>query len=310
MPSSIFRRHATDLIQHAISRAASAGDISHLGLRGTAREIAANDLLQPFLTSDYRIGTGKITDARGQQSDQTDLIIYSPHLLPPVLLRNDGADGIFPAEACFYSLEIKSKLTAKEMTDCVKKARRLRELDFCPGFYTVDCRPHTEINKDIFFCLFAFGSDLKSDPKKEIQRYARLDPEWERNPLISAICIAGVGCWFFRGRGYPWYYIPHTSNYDEVICFIAGIANTLSKMIQLRGSPRLGHYLLDDEPEGFTTIDGETLANPCRTLNTLSYLPPYFTAMNPRGVDPSVGAFQEALQERIAKKPRGRGQNR
>jgi hypothetical protein len=101
MPSPIFRKHATDLVLHAVNKAESATQITHNGMRGTVREIAADELFQPFLTANFQIGTGKITDAEGRQSDQTDLVVYNPSLLPPVLLRHNGPDGVFPVEACF-----------------------------------------------------------------------------------------------------------------------------------------------------------------------------------------------------------------
>src|SRR4051794_20149462 len=103
MANRIFRQHATDLIRHAVDKAQSAVNMDHAGLRGLMREIAADELLTPFLPSDFRIGSGKITDAQGLLSSQTDLIIYNPRLLPPVLFKQNGREGTFPIEACFYS---------------------------------------------------------------------------------------------------------------------------------------------------------------------------------------------------------------
>ena len=65
-----------------------------------------------------------ITDSQGCQSDRTDLVIYNPNLLPPFLYETNGREGVFPVEASFYAIEVKSRVTADKMKDGSSLARR------------------------------------------------------------------------------------------------------------------------------------------------------------------------------------------
>lgn len=253
MANPIFRAHATNLIRHAINKARSADHVDHLGLRGNIREIAADELFSPFLPSDFRIGTGKITDAQGSFSSQTDLIIYNPRLLPPVLHQQQGRDGIFPVEACFYSVEVKSRATAAEIKDVVEKARRLRQLDYKTGMYAQNGTAIPTRTLRVVPVLFSFESDLSGGGKTELDRYKDHDPDWNLDPLISAFCIPGVGYWHFIGQTRRWRYWKNTPDHDEVMGFIAGIANSLSQILDSRLNPRIGPYLIGQDDSEWVT---------------------------------------------------------
>ncbi len=102
MANPIFRQRAIDLVRGAIREAQSASLLDHSGLVGRVREIVVNNLVKPFLPSAFDVGTGKIADSKGFQSRETDLVIYSKAVLPPVLYSE--RDGVFPAEASFYAI--------------------------------------------------------------------------------------------------------------------------------------------------------------------------------------------------------------
>jgi hypothetical protein len=102
--SDAFRTTVDSVIQEA----ANASRLGHPGLKGRVRELLASKLIQPFLTPDVRIGTGKVVDSTGKRSREMDLLIYSASILPPLLY--DSRFGVFPVESCLLGQSNYSKL--------------------------------------------------------------------------------------------------------------------------------------------------------------------------------------------------------
>lgn len=83
MPNEIFRRRLQAAVQDARRAYADVALLDHMGLRGRVREIVAGGLLNLVLPAPFEIGTGKIVDANGVQSSETDIVVYSKSVLPP-----------------------------------------------------------------------------------------------------------------------------------------------------------------------------------------------------------------------------------
>lgn len=243
MPNQLLRNRASDAIHDAARKARSAAGLDHAGLRGRVREFASNDFFEPFLPGAFKIGTGKIVDAWDGQSAETDLIIYSRNVLPPVLYSE--RDGVFPIEACFYAIEVKSVVTAQEIDDTIRKMRQLRTLKYRSGEYE-NGRPLDHQLHPVVPTLFGFESDV-SGSKSEWTRYIERDEEWKTNPAVRAICVLGKGYWRYTGPPDNWRFHEPTTKHDEVIDFLSGIANTLPDALVSRGRPRLGNYLVLNE---------------------------------------------------------------
>ncbi len=150
MGNQIFRDRLESRISSALVEAQNCSRIAHPGMVGRIRQIMVENLLKPLLPEGFHIGAGKITDAKGNLSSETDVIIYDRRSIPPVLY--DEKEGVFPVETVHYSIEIKSRLTAAELVDSVKNGIRLRSL--FQGHF-----PHSAI--------FAFESDLTSSTEAE-----------------------------------------------------------------------------------------------------------------------------------------------
>lgn len=230
MPNPLFRTEILARVKNALCRAESASLFEHHGLAGHAREIFVHDLLRPLLPALVGIGTGKIADAKGGLSSECDAVLFSTGVLPPLLLG--PGFGLFPINAALYCIEVKTKATAAEMRDAIGKARKLKALAPSGSQYVV---PN--------FALFAYGSDLTVS--SELERYRELDPDNEANPAFTALCVVGRGYWFSQ-HGRPgrsnWGYFPPTDAHDEVIDFLAGLANTLPRMIASQGLAPIGSY--------------------------------------------------------------------
>src|SRR5207249_4251847 len=124
------------------------------------REIAIHQLIAPLLSSEFRIGTGKVADHAGELSSETDLIIYSSKTIPPILFSDQL--GVFPLDSCFAAIEIKSRLTGAELTEVVKNSRNLRQLKHVSGHFDPAGRGVPHDVQALVCSLFAFGSDLSS----------------------------------------------------------------------------------------------------------------------------------------------------
>jgi len=237
MANKMYRDRLCNQINYAIREAQAAKGIDHPGLVGRIRELAASHLFKPLLPSGFEVGTGKLCDKNGNQSDETDLVIYNKSILPPLMYSE--REGLFPIEACFYSIEIKSKVTASELQDAIRKSRRVLALDYVSS--------STQRARNISLVipiLFAFDSDLSDSGISELQRYAKYDPDWMKTPVLGAFCVVGRGYWYHNRKESRWFFHPATQEFDEVIDLISGIVNTLGKARMQVRQAALGLYLM------------------------------------------------------------------
>lgn len=242
MTNPLFREKAITLVATAVREYEEAAHIQHHGLRGRMREMALCHLIKPLLPATFEVGTGKVMDSRGFQSPQVDLVIYSRSILPPVMYSEE--EGIFPCEAAFYAIEVKTRATSRGLDDAIRKARKLRKLVYTPGRFDSKGKAVSECASRVIPVFFAFSSDLR-EGRSELDRYRNRDDEMESYPCLSAICVVGRGYWFRRTDG-QWVSQSATPNKDEVIDFVSGVANTLPDLLRKRGRPRLGSYLVEE----------------------------------------------------------------
>ncbi|MCX6669354.1 MAG: hypothetical protein NTV25_06055 [Methanothrix sp.] len=254
MSNELFREIVSSKIDAAIDEAKKASGVTHSGVKGSIREITLKNLFKPLLTAIADLGTGTIIDSKGNQSQETDIIIYSRDILPPILFYDKSDTGIYPAETCIYAVEVKSKATAANLRDALEKAETLRRIAYVSGFLDPAGRPVQHELTPIVPAFFAFDSDLTETGKSELERYLELDRNGNINPFLRAICVVGRGYWYFHPETIrdgtstyikgTWWYWESTSKHDEVISFLSGILNTIPRAIASRGRPALGEYLI------------------------------------------------------------------
>ena len=238
MPNKIYRDRIINQIEYAVREAENATKIEHPGLLGRIRELSASHVFGPLLPSGFEIGTGKICDREGNLSSEADLVIYNKSILPPVMYSE--REGVFPIEACFYAIEVKSKATASEVRDAIQKGQEIMKLEYANPSSS-DKLKHLSLVVPTFF---AFGSDLSDSGMSELQRYAKYDPEWKTDPVIKAICVVGKGYWYHSSKDGCWFFHPPTPAHDEVIDLVSGVVNTLAKAPTQVRQALLGQYLM------------------------------------------------------------------
>jgi hypothetical protein len=239
MPQDLFRRKVITQINTAIREYQDAAGIGHPFLQGRIREIALDNLFKPLLPAGFEIGTGKVIDNSAYQSPEIDLVIYNRGVLPTIMYSE--REGLFPTDACFYAIEVKSMVTADSIQDAIAKAEHLRQARYIPWAYEHDVGTPHPITP-IIPAFFAFTTDLKR--KSELKRYRENDPNFEADPRIRAICVVGKGYWWFRSYDNKWVFHSPTSDHDEVIDFLSGVINTIPGSFVKRSHSWLGAYLM------------------------------------------------------------------
>lgn len=195
--------------------------IGHPGLVGSIREIAARDCIEPFLTTSYRCGTGKVIDSLQNMSDQIDLLVYHKKVVPPILVNSDL--GLFPVECVRYVIEVKSTLTATEVVNANRKFQSVADLVSFPRRQPDGSVKRGKMPSTV---LFAFGSDISGS---EVDRYRRHTTG--EYPPCTVLCVLGKGYWFYDGGTKNWYGQETSSDfppYLEFCMFITGLMNSLS----------------------------------------------------------------------------------
>lgn len=147
--------------------------ITHQGIKGGLNEIGLSLLMKDIIPQKYKIVRGLIENSKGQQSNETDIIIYDDEILPPYV-KDDLA--FIPVEAVKYVFEVKSKLNATELKTTIDKFKNL---------HLIGGKSPT--------VLFSFSTDLIGN---ELSRYCKYDDNFYINPAISVLCIANKSYYY------------------------------------------------------------------------------------------------------------------
>ncbi len=144
-----------------------------MGDRGGARESAVRSFLSDQLPTRFAISSGEVMDAAGNNSGQTDVVIYDSLNTRPLYVT-DGV-ALLPAETLLATVEIKSTISKTEIEKAVGGMNRLRTLRPWDAPWSAarrDGHPADDGLPRIFTTVFAFATDLaKSNwPTNEMLR--------------------------------------------------------------------------------------------------------------------------------------------
>jgi hypothetical protein len=167
-------------------------DIEHQGVKGSFNEIELASLIKDVIPQRYQVTKGIIENSKGEQSHETDILIYDNEILP-LYMKNDLT--FVPVEAVKYNFEVKSTLNATEVKTTIEKFRKFREI----GGYAPTV-------------LFGFSSDIKGS---ELSRLKKYDPDFYTNPSISVLCTSDKSYYFKSVTTH------HLKDYAKVSDFIA-----------------------------------------------------------------------------------------
>ncbi|EMK3515951.1 hypothetical protein V8095_003609 [Vibrio parahaemolyticus] len=148
--------------------------IEHQGIKGGFNENELSLLLKGVIPRRYEITKGIIENSIGEQSNETDLIIYDDEILPPYI-KDDLS--FIPVESVKYAIEVKSCLNSTELKSTIKKFKQFGNIGGTAP--TV---------------LFAYSSDIDGN---EIVRYYKNDNDFMVSPKISVLCVSNK-CYYFK----------------------------------------------------------------------------------------------------------------
>lgn len=114
------------LIERTLStQLEEAGFINHSGDMGENREDILRNFLQLHLPDRYGVTKGEILTKDGIRSHSADIIIYDKIDCP---ILYSGKTSIVPMEGVYGIIEVKSKLSKKELVDSGKKIATFKSL--------------------------------------------------------------------------------------------------------------------------------------------------------------------------------------
>ncbi|WP_345798186.1 DUF6602 domain-containing protein [Castellaniella sp. MT123] len=178
-------------------------EIEHQGIKGGLNEIELSSLIKDIIPKKYRITKGIIENSNGEQSNETDVLIYDDEILPPYI-KNELT--FVPVEAVKYIFEVKSILNSTELKTTIKKFE---------NYKSIGGRSPT--------VLFAFSSDINGS---ELLRYYKNDTNFFTNPAITVLCSSNKSYYYKHVEEH--YLKDHLSASDFI--------NNFSKSIGLEDS--------------------------------------------------------------------------
>lgn len=102
---TLIQKDSSSLVAGILERVKSLSSLDHKLTKGELRELFVSRILKQFLPIQFDIGTGIIVNHRGDQSKQTDIVIYDNRIMP--LFIKEQAIGVYPAESVIAVLEVK-----------------------------------------------------------------------------------------------------------------------------------------------------------------------------------------------------------
>lgn len=231
MNRTLIQKHSTTIVRNLADLVHSISDLSHPLTKGELRELFVSNVLSLFLTQQFSVGTGVVVNSKGEESNQTDIIVYDNRILPPFI--NQQNIGVYPAESVIATIEVKSEFKGKDIKESEKKAANL-------------CNCFSRKEKPL--CA-VFG--LTGDPLKRMSDAIK-GKRWIKDHVkhIFAICHMGHYCWMnVTSKG--WRVALHDDNYEEVKRFMAVLIDNIrtksAKKLEILNKHRdwISNYIRD-----------------------------------------------------------------
>ena len=212
MERTPIQKHATALVQGMIAQSQAIGDIDHPGSKGKLRELFVGNCLQPFLTTQFGLGTGHIINHIGEQSPECDIISYDNRIVPPFIKHKDI--GLFPFESVIAVIEVKSILDSRELTNTSNNFTKIikyiydNNVNIYGGYYISLIDPKGNIIKTIdmlkpFLSVISFkikGLKVLKSKDKGV--------EWleKKAEYINSLCVIDMFHWLhlYTKEGPEW----------------------------------------------------------------------------------------------------------
>jgi len=197
---TLIKQYSSGLVKGFIEKVKSIDTLEHPLGKGELRELFVSELINNWLTNQFSIASGFIVDISGNQSKQTDIIIYDNTLLPPFIRQTSL--GVIPIECVLATIEVKSFLDKSELLKSESNAKFLNE----------NLKFHIEF-ENAFVLQTIIG--LKGDPISEIKTG---DREWINSNInnLRGVCHISEYCWLrYPPPGNKWKFSNNNLDKNE-----------------------------------------------------------------------------------------------
>jgi hypothetical protein len=136
------------------------------------------EVLRDYLPMKYSVGSGFITDTFGRRSKQTDVVVNDDTIFKP--LPYQGEKALFLCESVACTIEVKSRLTPRELDSALTKIRCTKELrrKHTDGDQVFGSVTKPYLHNTIQAFIFAYGAS---------SRLAKVAERWSEFNLQKAV---------------------------------------------------------------------------------------------------------------------------
>lgn len=216
--------------KHALELAEQQEALVHYGLRGRMRELIAQRILRPWFPPYIGCGTGTIIQGSVDETrtaTQDDIIIFDRTLMPPILIEEIAAEGVFLNNSVLARIEVKSRLTAAEIEKFAKAAKEYSGT----GFVVEGHSPALMKMLKARSALLAMKSDTEN-ASTEITRYVQgLEAASCPEAAASIFCVTSNGLWMLRQTpegSIKWHRLKSGEPAQRLACFVAILSATIA----------------------------------------------------------------------------------
>lgn len=203
--------------------------ITHRGEKGRENELSIARMLENLMPSRYGVGSGILFDSVGNESAQTDIVLFDAVDEPAILAQTNQV--LFPVENVRATIEIKTNINKAEIVNIGEKFEKVRVL-----------KP--SIGEVPLFCAVGYRSVIALDTV--VAHFKELkSEEYDRRPdllLILDAAIIGMSQQLATDLGYK---VPDGEDY---------LLGATPLQVQESGEPVHGKYVPVEDDNGSTTV--------------------------------------------------------
>jgi len=198
-----------------VGQANALSSMKHKLTQGELNEIFLQNLLKHFLPAYLSAGSGVVINNKGEQSKQTDIVVYDNRVLP-LFLHSDNLN-VYAVEALVSTIEVKSTLTLSHVKSAEKNANHLiKEVWERNNWLGVGIGHRLPPLCSVFGFSGSRIRNLSTD-----------DNSWIKQNIshVSLICSVGKFSWARVDR--KWTYGGADEEYSEIRRYIALLVDNL-----------------------------------------------------------------------------------
>ncbi|WP_137163398.1 DUF6602 domain-containing protein [Pseudomonas asiatica] len=195
-------------------------DIKHPRDVGTVREVLLRTFLveHKLLPKRYAVSNTsvRVASTSGHLSNEIDILLYDA-LDAFTLMQRQDVYEVLPVEYCYGAIQVKSKLTKKELAsgvDNIASFKRLRRMNSNHGFFV---RRDDKTQSEGFGIIFAYDTDMDwDDIVLELQSHAKSN---DSRILPNAVFILSKGFLLFGNGKLASTYNSDIQSFDEIVVY-------------------------------------------------------------------------------------------